>query len=62
MAGGAVVCKGLFLLGLGVSEVRGGAIDILEEDLEVTDVAAEVLLADGALSSRAATAVFRTAS
>lgn len=48
VAGGAVVCKGLFLLGLGVSEVRGGAIDILEEDLEVTDVAAEVLLADGA--------------
>ena len=50
VTGGAVVCKGLFLFGLGASEVTGGAIDILDEDLEVTDGAAEVLLADGALA------------
>ena len=50
MTGGAVVCKGLLFFGLGASEVTGGAIDVLDEDLEVTDGAAEVLLADGSLA------------
>ena len=49
-------CELSLFFGLGASEVTGdavvsagGAIHVLDEALEVTDGAAEVLLADGAL-------------